>query len=140
MGFSALTGDQHPQHTDAEWAGAGRFGERVAHGMLVLSYAVGLVDFDPERVVALRGLGSRHLQAPGPDRRHDPGALEGGRRAPLDDEHALVELGLADPEPGRPPRRPRPAEAVWRTAAGAAQRERIGAAEDADLYGERVLL
>lgn len=54
VGFSALTGDHHPQHTDAEWAGAGPFGERVAHGMLVLSYALGLVEIDPERIVALR--------------------------------------------------------------------------------------
>jgi acyl dehydratase len=52
--FAALTGDMHPQHTDAEWAAGSPFGARVAHGMLVLSYAVGLLDFDPDRVVALR--------------------------------------------------------------------------------------
>lgn len=54
VAFSALTGDHHPAHTDAEWAAQGQFGERVAHGMLVLSYAVGLMPLDPERVVALR--------------------------------------------------------------------------------------
>ena len=54
VAFAALTGDHHPQHTDASWAAGGPFGERIAHGMLVLAYAVGLVDFDPERVVALR--------------------------------------------------------------------------------------
>jgi 3-hydroxybutyryl-CoA dehydratase len=54
VAFAGLTGDHHPQHTDASWAEGGPFGERIAHGMLVLSYAVGLVDFDPERVVALR--------------------------------------------------------------------------------------
>ncbi len=54
VAFSALTGDHHPQHTDAEWAEAGPFGERVAHGMLVLSYALGLAQIDPERIVALR--------------------------------------------------------------------------------------
>jgi acyl dehydratase len=54
VAFANLTGDHHPQHTDASWAAQGPFGERIAHGMLVLSYAVGLVDFDPERIVALR--------------------------------------------------------------------------------------
>ncbi|MDX6641931.1 MAG: 3-hydroxybutyryl-CoA dehydratase [Solirubrobacteraceae bacterium] len=54
VGFAALTGDWHPQHADAEWAASSAFGERIAHGMLVVSFAVGLVPFDPNRVVALR--------------------------------------------------------------------------------------
>jgi acyl dehydratase len=54
VSFAALTGDWHPQHADAEWAAQSRFGERIAHGMLIVSYAVGLLAFDPERVVALR--------------------------------------------------------------------------------------
>src|SRR5680860_1634481 len=54
-GFSGLTGDHHPLHTDSEWAGESRFGGRIAHGMLLLSYSVGLAPIDPERVVALRG-------------------------------------------------------------------------------------
>ncbi|HEX8105661.1 MAG TPA: MaoC/PaaZ C-terminal domain-containing protein [Solirubrobacteraceae bacterium] len=56
VGFAALTGDRHPLHVDAAWAGAGPFGERVAHGLLVLSYAAGLVAFDPARVLALRAV------------------------------------------------------------------------------------
>ena len=64
VSFSALTGDWHPQHSDAEWAARSRFGERVAHGMLVLSFAVGLVDFDPERVIALRGFESATFKRP----------------------------------------------------------------------------
>jgi acyl dehydratase len=54
VAFSGLTGDHHPQHTDAVWAEAGPFGGIVAHGMLVLAYALGLVPLDPERIVALR--------------------------------------------------------------------------------------
>ncbi|MEJ7892457.1 MAG: MaoC/PaaZ C-terminal domain-containing protein [Solirubrobacteraceae bacterium] len=54
VGFSALTGDFHPQHTDAVWAETSELGGIVAHGMLVLSYALGLVPLDPERVLALR--------------------------------------------------------------------------------------
>lgn len=62
--FAALTGDRHPQHTDAVWAAAGPFGERIAHGMLVLSYAAGLVPLDPERVVALRRVGDAVFKRP----------------------------------------------------------------------------
>ena len=54
VAFATLTGDHHPQHTNADWAADGPFGERIAHGLLVLSYAVGLGEIDPERVVALR--------------------------------------------------------------------------------------
>jgi acyl dehydratase len=54
VGFAALTGDWHPQHSDAAWAAQSAFGERIAHGMLVISFAVGLAPFGPERVLALR--------------------------------------------------------------------------------------
>ena len=54
VGFASLTGDWHPQHSDAVWAAGSAFGERIAHGLLVISLAGGLVPFDPERVIALR--------------------------------------------------------------------------------------
>jgi 3-hydroxybutyryl-CoA dehydratase len=54
--FGTLTGDLNPQHTDAVWAAGTEFGERIAHGMLVVSYALGLMPIDARRVVALRRL------------------------------------------------------------------------------------
>ena len=90
-GFAALTGDTHPQHTDAEWAAQSRFGERIAHGLLVLSYAAGLVPFDPERVVALRKVGDATFKQPVKigDTVHVEGEVTQTRE--LDDEHGLVE-------------------------------------------------
>ena len=38
VGFAALTGDWHSQHTDAVWAAGSAFGERIAHGMLVAGF------------------------------------------------------------------------------------------------------
>jgi acyl dehydratase len=64
VGFAALTGDWHPQHTDAEWAKASAFGERIAHGLFVISLAGGLVPFDPDRVVALRRVGDVVFKRP----------------------------------------------------------------------------
>jgi 3-hydroxybutyryl-CoA dehydratase len=64
VGFAALTGDWHPQHSNAVWAQGSAFGERIAHGMLVISFAVGLVPLDPDRVVALRRLGDVVFKRP----------------------------------------------------------------------------
>jgi 3-hydroxybutyryl-CoA dehydratase len=64
MRFAALTGDMHPQHTDAEWAAGSRVGEQIAHGLLVLSYAVELMPLDPDRVVALRRVGDAVFKQP----------------------------------------------------------------------------
>jgi acyl dehydratase len=42
IAFASLTGDFNLIHTDAVYAAASAFGQRVAHGMLGASYAVGL--------------------------------------------------------------------------------------------------
>jgi 3-hydroxybutyryl-CoA dehydratase len=64
VGFAALTGDWHPQHTDAVWAARSAFGERIAHVLFFLSLAGGLVPFDPDRVVALRRVGDVVFKRP----------------------------------------------------------------------------
>src|SRR5437764_721837 len=55
VSFACLTGDMHPQHTDRAWAASSLFGERVAHGMLVASFALGMLPFVAE--VVLTGFG-----------------------------------------------------------------------------------
>lgn len=40
--FAGFSGDYNPIHIDAEFSKAGMFGERIAHGLLVLSVASGL--------------------------------------------------------------------------------------------------
>jgi acyl dehydratase len=43
MSFAGLTGDYNQIHTDAEFAKGTQFGQRIAHGLLGLSIAVGLL-------------------------------------------------------------------------------------------------
>jgi acyl dehydratase len=94
VGFATLTGDFHPQHVDAEWSARGPFGERIAHGMLVLAYAAGLVPFDPERIMALRRV--RDATFKRPVRLGDTIAVEGKITAmtELDDVSGLVSVAL----------------------------------------------
>lgn len=43
MTFAGLTGDYNQIHTDAAFAATTQFGQRIAHGLLGLSIAVGLL-------------------------------------------------------------------------------------------------
>jgi len=59
MAFARLTGDDNPMHTDPEYAKTHMFGRQVAHGLLVLSMALGLswqLGFMQETVLAFRDL------------------------------------------------------------------------------------
>ena len=90
--FAALSGDHHPQHVDAEWAAGSPFGGRIAHGLLVISLAAGLVPFDPERVMALRRVGDVVFKRP--VRPGDSISVDGRVDAlrALDDDAGLVSL------------------------------------------------
>ncbi len=59
MQFANLTGDTNPMHTDAEYSKTTMFGERIAHGLLGLSYTMGLLwplGFLEGTVIAFMGL------------------------------------------------------------------------------------
>ncbi len=44
VNFACLSGDFHPQHMNKEYAAKDPGGERIAHGLLVLSMATGLLN------------------------------------------------------------------------------------------------
>ena len=56
VNFCGFTGDWYPLHSDIEYAKETMFGQRIAHGMLVLSVASGLVPLDPGIIVAFYGM------------------------------------------------------------------------------------
>lgn len=92
--FARLTGDTHPLHTDPEWAARSRFGEQIAHGLLVVSFAIGLLPFERTRIVALRRLSDAVFKQPVKigDTLHVEGEIT--RTRELDAEHGLVEARL----------------------------------------------
>ena len=92
--FAELTGDTHPLHTDPEWAAGSRFGEQIAHGLLVLSFAIGLLPVERERIVALRRLADVVFKQP--VKIGDTVTVDGHivRTREIDDETELVEMRL----------------------------------------------
>lgn len=45
VAFAGLSGDYNPLHTDAEFGRSTPFGERIAHGMLVVAMATGMANW-----------------------------------------------------------------------------------------------
>jgi 3-hydroxybutyryl-CoA dehydratase len=88
VNFASLTGDWHPAHTNELWAADNVFGERIAHGMLLLSYAIGLVP--NAYIVALRRIKNVIYKEPVRfgDTVHVRGRCE--RLQPLNDDVGMV--------------------------------------------------
>ncbi|XGU18336.1 MaoC family dehydratase [Rhodococcus sp. 3Y1] len=53
--FADLTWDRHPLHLDPDYAQQTRFGRQIAHGALMLSTLLGLVELDPVTCSASTG-------------------------------------------------------------------------------------
>jgi 3-hydroxybutyryl-CoA dehydratase len=141
VSFSALTGDWHPQHADAAWAAESQFGERIAHGMLVLSYAIGLLPIDPDRVAALRGVRGVVFKRPVPIGTTIRVEAEIVSTRPLDAEHGLVELALRVRDQERRLVARATIDALWRReVAASANGASPAAAELEPLDGDRVLI
>ena len=65
VSFAMFSGDWHSIHTDAEYAARDpRFGQRIAHGALVFSVALGLVEFWPPALKAFYGADRMRFVAP----------------------------------------------------------------------------
>ncbi len=64
VNFAGFSGDWYPLHTDAEHAKKMPFGERIAHGMLVLSAASGLMPLYDMAIIAFYGMEKVRFIAP----------------------------------------------------------------------------
>ncbi len=68
--FAGLTGDWHPLHTDTTYAEESSYGQRIAHGMLVLSIGSALVtrlgqyEAMPQSFIAFYGMEEVKFLAP----------------------------------------------------------------------------
>jgi acyl dehydratase len=62
--FAAFSGDWYPLHVDVEYAKKSPFGERIAHGFLVLSATSGLMPLHETAIVAFYGMDKVRFMAP----------------------------------------------------------------------------
>jgi 3-hydroxybutyryl-CoA dehydratase len=64
VNFCGFSGDWFPLHSDVEYAEKSVFGERIAHGMLVMSVATGLLPLNDIAIVAFYGMDKVRFRAP----------------------------------------------------------------------------
>jgi 3-hydroxybutyryl-CoA dehydratase len=64
VNFAGVSGDFFSLHTDKEYAKGTPFGQRIAHGLLVLSISTGLMEFVPGIIQAFYGIEHLRFTAP----------------------------------------------------------------------------
>jgi len=62
--FGELTGDNHPLHTNPQYAEQTRFGKQIAHGALMISTLLGLVELHPSYLLCFYSLDNLRFKAP----------------------------------------------------------------------------
>lgn len=62
--FAELTGDHHALHMIPEYAEQTRFGKQIAHGALMISTLLGLVELHPSYLQCFYGLTNVEFKAP----------------------------------------------------------------------------
>lgn len=92
--FAGVSGDWFPLHTDRLYAARTAYGARIAHGMLVLSVAMGLIPLPPETVLAFYGVDKVRFTRPVfiGDTIHIE--MEVARKEPRDADRGLLTLLL----------------------------------------------
>lgn len=97
--FSGLTGDWYPLHTDSEYASKSPFKQRIAHGPLTFSFAVGLMYQSQaygDSIMAF--LGADHIRAVAPvfigDTVHVVATVTGARQS-KDPSRGIVTLNYS---------------------------------------------
>ena len=64
VGVAGRVGAHNTLHREAQFSKASRFGQRIAHGFLVLSASSGLFPQEPGRVIAFYGMDDVRFTAP----------------------------------------------------------------------------
>jgi len=62
--FADLTWDRHPLHLDEDYAARSRFGRNIAHGALMVSTLLGLVELNPRYLQCFYGMDRLRFTAP----------------------------------------------------------------------------
>lgn len=93
--FCALSGDWYPLHSDREWAAKSSFGERIAHGLLILVVGAAFMPVLPGVIIAFYGIDNLRFMNPVRfgDTIHSEFEVIG--REDRDENRSVITLGVA---------------------------------------------